>query len=132
MGIVAENIGIAFGTPPTRVLSNISLNISDGEFISLTGRSGAGKSTLLYVLSSLDDPTEGKVMIDDKDLAQMTSKELHWFRNTKLGFVFQFHYLLAELTVLENVLVPTFKLHQEKSKRERAKHLVEQFGLEKK
>ena len=59
----------------------------------------------------------------------MTSKELHWFRNTQLGFVFQFHYLLAELTLLENVLVPAMKLHEEKSRKARAENLVEQFGL---
>lgn len=129
MGIITDHIGIAFGTPPTRVLTDINLTISDGEFVSLTGKSGAGKSTLLYVMSSLDDPTEGKVSISGKDIATMTSKELHLFRNTKLGFVFQFHYLLAELTVLENVLVPAMKLHEEKSRRDRAIDLIEKFGL---
>lgn len=129
MAIVASHIGIEFGKPPTRVLTDINLTIDDGEFVSLTGRSGAGKSTLLYVLSSLDDPTEGSVSIAGKDISQMTSKELHFFRNTKLGFVFQFHYLLAELTVLENVLVPTFKLHQEKDRRPRAEYLLQEFGL---
>src|ERR1700689_2783257 len=104
MSVVAEHLGIAFGTPPTRVLTDINLTIEDGEFVSLTGRSGAGKSTLLYVLSSLDDPTEGQVSIAGQDIAKMSSKELHFFRNTKLGFVFQFHYLLAELTVVENLL----------------------------
>jgi len=129
MGIITDHIGIAFGTPPTRVLTDINLTINDGEFVSLTGKSGAGKSTLLYVMSSLDDPTEGKVSISGKDIATMTSKELHFFRNTKLGFVFQFHYLLAELTVLENVLVPAMKLHEEKSRRDRAIDLIEKFGL---
>jgi len=132
VGIIAEHLGIAFGTPPTRVLTDINLTIADNEFVSLTGRSGAGKSTLLYVLSSLDDPTEGRVIIEGQDIAKMTSKELHWFRNTKLGFVFQFHYLLAELTVIENVLVPALKLHQEKSRRARAENLIEQFGLSEK
>ena len=129
MGITAEHLGIAFGTPPTRVLMDINLTIADNEFVSLTGRSGAGKSTLLYVLSSLDDPTEGRVVIEGQDIAKMTSKELHQFRNTKLGFVFQFHYLLAELTVIENVLVPALKLHQEKSRRARAESLIASFGL---
>ena len=132
MGVIADHMGIAFGVPPTRVLTDINLKINDKEFVSLTGRSGAGKSTLLYVLSSLDDPTEGKVSIDEHDIAHMTSKELHQFRNTKLGFVFQFHYLLAELTVIENVLVPSFKLHQEKSRRERAEDLIGKFGLKEK
>jgi lipoprotein-releasing system ATP-binding protein len=132
VGITAEHLGITFGTPPTRVLTDISLTIADNEFVSLTGRSGAGKSTLLYILSSLDDPTEGRVVIEGQDISKMTSKELHQFRNTKLGFVFQFHYLLAELTVIENVLVPTLKLHQEKSRRARAEDLIEKFGLSEK
>lgn len=129
MSIVVEHVGKAFGSPPARILSDVSLAIPDGQFISLTGRSGAGKSTLLYVISTLDNPTEGKVMISGKDTSTMTSKELHWFRNVKMGFVFQFHYLIAELTVLENVLVPALKLHQEKERRARAENLIAQFGL---
>lgn len=129
MAIVADHIGIEFGEPPTRVLTDISFTIEEGDFVSLTGRSGAGKSTLLYILSSLDNPTEGKVAIAGKTLATMTSRELHSFRNTKLGFVFQFHYLIAELTVIENVLVPTLKLHEEKVRRPRAESLLAQFNL---
>ncbi|MGZ3649794.1 MAG: ABC transporter ATP-binding protein [Bdellovibrionota bacterium] len=129
MSIVAEHIGKAFGEPPVRVLSDISLAIPEGQFVSLSGRSGAGKSTLLYVISTLDNPTEGTVAFGGKDTTKMTSKELHEFRNTKVGFVFQFHYLINELTLLENVLVPTFKLHQEKTKRPRAEDLIAQFGL---
>lgn len=131
-GITAEHLGIAFGKPPTRVLTDINLTIEDGEFVSLTGRSGAGKSTLLYVLSSLDKPTEGTVSIAGKEISKMTSKELHWFRNTQLGFVFQFHYLLAELTVIQNILVPALKLHQEKTRRDRAENLIAAFGLSEK
>ena len=129
MGIVAEHLGKAFGNPPARILSDISVSIDDGDFVSLTGRSGAGKSSLLYVLSSLDNPTEGMVTIDGTDIAKMDSKELHAVRNTDIGFVFQFHYLIAELTVLENVLVPALKLHQEVTKRSRAENLIAQFGL---
>jgi ABC-type lipoprotein export system ATPase subunit len=132
MSIALEHVGKAFGTPPVRILSNISLKIPDGQFVSLTGRSGAGKSSLLYVISTLDNPTEGRVLISDKDTSTMTSKELHWFRNVKMGFVFQFHYLIAELTVLENILVPTLKLHQEIERRPRAENLIEQFGLSEK
>jgi putative ABC transport system ATP-binding protein/lipoprotein-releasing system ATP-binding protein len=129
MGIVAEHIGKAFGDPPARILSDISLSIEDGDFVSLTGRSGAGKSSLLYVISSLDSPTEGRVLIEGRDIAKMGSKELHAMRNTKVGFVFQFHYLIAELTVLENVLVPALKVREEKSRRSRAESLIAQFGL---
>lgn len=131
-GIKAEHIGISFGKPPTHVLMDINLQIEEGEFVSLTGRSGAGKSTLLYVLSSLDAATEGSVSIEGKEISSMTSKELHWFRNTQLGFVFQFHYLLAELTVMQNILVPSLKLHQEKARRGRAEHLISAFGLSEK
>ncbi|MDR3606828.1 MAG: ABC transporter ATP-binding protein [Oligoflexia bacterium] len=129
MSIVAEHIGKAFGNPPVRILSDISLTIPDGDFVSLTGRSGAGKSSLLYVLSSLDSPTEGRVLIEGVDITQMSSKQLHATRNVKIGFVFQFHYLIAELTVLENVLVPALKLHQEVSRRPRAENLIAKFGL---
>jgi lipoprotein-releasing system ATP-binding protein len=129
MSIVAENIGKAFGNPPARILSNINLTIQDGEFVSLTGRSGAGKSSLLYVLSSLDSPTEGRVMIEGIDISKMDSKQLHTTRNIKIGFIFQFHYLIAELTVLENILVPALKHHQEKLKKPRAENLIHQFGL---
>lgn len=129
MSIEAKGISKAFGQPPVQILSDISLTIPDGQFVSLTGRSGAGKSSLLYVLSTLDDPTSGTLCYDGKDATLMTSKELHWFRNTRMGFVFQFHYLIAELTVIENVLVPARKFHLEKEKRARAEILVERFGL---
>ncbi len=129
MAIVAERVGKAFGDPAVRILSDISLSIEDGDFVSLTGRSGAGKSSLLYILSSLDNPTEGRVLIGGRDIHQMNSNDLHAMRNNQIGFVFQFHYLIAELTMLENILVPALKLHQEESRRERAEHLIEQFGL---
>lgn len=129
MGIVARNVGKSFGQPPTRVLSDISLEIKDGEFISLTGRSGAGKSTLLYLISSLDHVSEGNIEIDGQDITRMKPEELHRFRNEKMGFVFQFHYLIAELTALENVLLPARKRNQEEQRRPLAESLLEQFGL---
>lgn len=132
MGIVAKNLGKAFGHPQVRVLTDISLEIKDGEFISLTGRSGAGKSTLLYILSSLDDPTEGSVEISGKDITKMDPEELYRFRNQNMGFVFQFHYLIAELTAIQNVLMPAMKFKQEKQRRARAEMLLEQFGLKEK
>ena len=81
MGIVATNIGKEIGSPSVRVLSDISLEIRDGEFISLTGRSGAGKSTLLYILSSLDNPTEGRIEISGRDITKIDPEELYRFRN---------------------------------------------------
>ena len=129
MAIIAQNIGKEIGVPSTRVLTDISLEIQDGEFVALTGRSGSGKSTLLYLLSSLDTPSEGKIEISGKDLQKISSDELYLFRNQHMGFVFQFHYLIAELTSVENVLMPTVKLHQKEKRRPAAESLLEQFGL---
>jgi len=132
MGIIAKNVGKVFGNPAVRVLTEISLEIKDGEFISLTGRSGAGKSTLLYVLSSLDNPTEGSVQISGADITKMDPEELYRFRNQKMGFVFQFHYLIAELTAIQNVLLPAMKYKEERKRQSRAEALLEQFGLKEK
>jgi putative ABC transport system ATP-binding protein/lipoprotein-releasing system ATP-binding protein len=132
MGISAKNIGKVFGSPAVRVLAGVNIDIQDGEFISLTGRSGAGKSTLLYVLSSLDNPTEGCVEISGRDITAMDPDELYRFRNQKMGFVFQFHYLIAELTAIQNVLMPALKFKEEKKRAGRAEDLLEQFGLKEK
>lgn len=132
MSIVALHAGKEIGIPPSRVLTDISLEIQDGEFVALTGRSGSGKSTLLYLLSSLDTPSEGKIEISGKDLQKLNSNDLHLFRNRHMGFVFQFHYLIAELTALENVLMPTVKLHQKEKRRPAAESLLDQFGLKEK
>jgi putative ABC transport system ATP-binding protein/lipoprotein-releasing system ATP-binding protein len=132
MGIVVKHMGKEIGDPPTRVLADINLEIRDGEFVALTGRSGSGKSTLLYLLSSLDSPSEGVVELDGHDLMSMPAEELHRFRNQHMGFVFQFHYLLAELTSLENVLMPARKFEQHLERRARAEHLLEAFGLKEK
>lgn len=129
MAIVTKNIFKNFGKPPTEVLKGISIEIRDGEFVSITGKSGSGKSTLLYILSTLDTPTSGELLIDNQNIHKMSEKEIHDFRNRSMGFVFQFHYLLNELNVLENVLMPATKNRQEKEKKEYALHLLEEFGL---
>jgi putative ABC transport system ATP-binding protein/lipoprotein-releasing system ATP-binding protein len=108
--IECQNITKEFGKPAQEVLHGLSFKIDDGEFISISGRSGSGKSTLLYLVSTLDLPTHGKIIIDGHDLAGFSSPELHAFRNRHIGFVFQFHYLLPELTALENVLLPARNL----------------------
>lgn len=128
-GIQATHVYKTFGYPPTEVLRDISLEIQEGEFVALTGKSGSGKSTLLYLLSSLDNTTSGKVRIDGNDLSEMNSRDLHAFRNSHMGFVFQFHYLLPELTALENVLMPCVKSGKEKEYRERAIALFQEFEL---
>ena len=129
MSIIAKNIGKKVGNPQVTILTNISLEVDDGDFVSLTGKSGSGKSTLLYILSSLDSPSEGSVHISGKDISLMESDELYSFRNQQMGFVFQFHYLIAELTVLENVLMPTMKLNKQIELKAYAESLLEQFGL---
>jgi lipoprotein-releasing system ATP-binding protein len=127
--IVADNIIKEFGDPPQRVLHGISLTIHDGEFVSISGRSGSGKSTLLYILSSLDKPTSGSVKIDGVDVYAETSQKIHAFRNERVGFIFQFHYLLPELTVLENILLPARNLGLVKEKREEAIEVLFRLGL---
>ncbi|MBL0741031.1 ABC transporter ATP-binding protein [Chryseolinea lacunae] len=92
------------------VLKNISLTIDQGEFVSITGKSGCGKSTLLYILSTMDTDYEGELVIDGSVMKGKTERELARVRNEKIGFVFQFHYLLNEFTVLENVMLPGLKL----------------------
>ena len=93
-----------------RVLSDINLSINEGEFVSIVGKSGCGKSTLLYILSTMDTDYEGQLFINNEELTKKTDKSLAKIRNEHIGFVFQFHYLLAEYNVLRNVMLPGIKL----------------------
>jgi lipoprotein-releasing system ATP-binding protein len=92
------------------VLNGVSLQVKRGEFVSITGKSGCGKSTLLYILSTMDTDYEGEVMIDGERTAGADKSRLAEIRNEKIGFVFQFHYLLPEFSVLKNVMLPGLKL----------------------
>lgn len=129
MGIRLEKVTKAFANATVPVLKGIDLEIADGDFVSLTGRSGSGKSTLLYVISSLDSPTTGSVEIDDTRIDAMDTRALHQFRNQKIGFVFQFHYLLPELTAIENVLIPARKAKRHKELAARALELLGEVEL---
>ncbi len=129
MGIVTKNIVKSFGQPPTTVLHGLSFSIKEGEFVSLTGRSGSGKSTLLYLLGALDTPTSGQVEIDGHDLSKISSEALHQLRNQSIGFVFQFHYLLPELTALENVLMPARKAKKDLAMERAVRGLLVECGL---
>jgi lipoprotein-releasing system ATP-binding protein len=129
MSISIKNVTKSFGEPPTQVLKGISAEIEDGEMVSITGRSGSGKSTLLYIISSLDRPTTGEVFVDNESLTHMSSDKIHQFRNLKMGFVFQFHHLLPELTALENVLMPTLKVLPDKKRNDFALELLKLFGI---
>lgn len=94
------------------VLNNISFVVRKGEFVTITGKSGCGKSTLLYILSTMDTAYEGTLVVKGQHLTGLSNNELAQFRNAHLGFVFQFHYLLPEFTVLQNVMLPALKLGQ--------------------
>jgi ABC-type lipoprotein export system ATPase subunit len=128
-GIDCISLNRSFGNPPLEILKSISLKIPKGQFVSVTGRSGSGKSTLLYALSGLDKITSGKVLFSGESIHDMPEKQLNLFRNFKMGFVFQFHYLLPEITVLENVLMPARKTNLHKTKEEEAKKILEDFSL---
>ncbi|OJV12689.1 MAG: ATP-binding protein [Dyadobacter sp. 50-39] len=92
------------------VLSDINLQLSRGEFVSVTGKSGCGKSTLLYILSTMDTDYDGELYIDGVRMNGKTEQQLAGVRNEKIGFVFQFHYLLNEFSVLQNVMLPALRL----------------------
>lgn len=106
-----KNISKFFHVPQTfQVLKDISFSINKGEFIALIGKSGSGKSTLLYVLSTMDTDFSGDIRINNFQLEGKSQNELAAFRNSNIGFVFQFHYLLPEFTAIENVMLPALKL----------------------
>ena len=132
--IVVETRGLKntyFTKVATPVLHGIDIKIRAGEFIAIIGQSGSGKSTLLNILGALDVPTEGQVLIDGVDIATLSEDELAALRNRVVGFVFQFHYLLDELTCLENVLTPVTIGKGEATAEEtaRAIALLERVGL---
>lgn len=107
----AKNINKFFHDPVRiQVIEDLSFSINKGEFVSLTGKSGCGKSTLLYVLSTMDTDYDGSLLIDGVEMPKKNEPFLAKIRNEKIGFVFQFHYLLNEFNVLENVMLPGLKL----------------------
>ena len=112
------------------VLRGLELTVAAGEEIAIIGESGVGKSTLLHVLGSLERPSAGQILFEDRDLFAMDERETATFRNHKLGFVFQFHYLLADFTALENVMMPALIARlPEREARESAANVLELVGL---
>jgi len=111
-----------------RALDNVSFSVKKGEFVLVIGSSGSGKSTLLNMVGLLDRPTEGRVLVDGFDTSDLTDNEISAFRNKKLGFVFQFANLLADLTVLENVLLPS-QIQFDSTTNNKAKEILEKVGL---
>ncbi len=112
------------------VLKGVDILIKKGEVVAITGKSGAGKSTLLHILGTLDQSDEGTILFEDNDISKYNNKELAKFRNSEIGFIFQFHYLLPEFTALENVCIPGFIAKRpENEVIEEAKKLLDYLGL---
>jgi lipoprotein-releasing system ATP-binding protein len=126
--ISVRNISKSYGS--LEVLHDISLDINKGEVLSIVGPSGAGKTTLLQIIGTLDRPDSGSVLFDGEDVAKFKEKRLARFRCEQIGFVFQFHQLLPEFTVLENVAIPAMIAGVSRKKSfERAAELINYLGL---
>jgi len=111
------------------VLKGVDLSIQQGERIALTGKSGAGKSTLLNIIATIEKPSKGEIIIDNKNPLLMSDTKMSLFRNKNIGIVFQFHHLLPEFNALENVAMPLLIARESKSAFERAKYMLEKVGL---
>ena len=130
----AINIYKEFHDPVTvPVLQDISFSINKSEFVAVTGKSGCGKSTLLYILSTMDTDYKGALFIDNEPMKNKKEAQLAAIRNQKIGFVFQFHYLLNEFSVLQNVMLPGLKLNKYSAKEveHRALEKLTMLGIEK-
>lgn len=120
----------ATASEPLVVLRDVSLKLSGGDSVAIVGPSGSGKSTLLQILGTLDHPDSGSVLIDDTNPFDLHENELARFRNQKIGFIFQDHHLLPQLTVIENVLIPTLATGKpSEDDLVRAQELIESVGL---
>ncbi|MDQ3535562.1 MAG: ABC transporter ATP-binding protein [Bacteroidota bacterium] len=112
------------------VLKGIDIHVKKGEIISIVGASGAGKSTLLHILGTLDQPDTGEVYINDKNLSKLSTSDLARFRNTHIGFIFQFHNLLPEFTAYENICIPAYiGKKSDKEIEARALELMDLLGI---
>lgn len=132
--IILKTMGINkyFNDPePFHVLKDVSIEIKKKEFVSIMGKSGCGKSTLLYILSTMDTSYTGELWIDGEAMTNKTQDQLAQIRNEKIGFIFQFHYLLPEFTVLKNVMLPALKLGKDKPQhiKERALEILDILGI---
>ncbi len=129
----ARNVNKYFHDPVTnQVLKDVNLTIEKGVFATVMGKSGCGKSTLLYILSTMDTEYEGELFIDGVNMRNRTEKELAQVRNEKIGFVFQFHYLLNEFSVIRIVMLPGLKLakYSEKEVENKAYEKLKLLGIE--
>lgn len=129
----AKAVSKYFHDPITvQVLNDINFTINRGDFVSVIGKSGCGKSTLLYILSTMDTDYEGEILIDGLSMKNKQEADLARVRNEKIGFVFQFHYLLNEFSVLKNVMLPGLKLgkYSEQEIEHRAYEKLKILGIE--
>jgi lipoprotein-releasing system ATP-binding protein len=118
------------GGAPLEVLRGLSMDVARGESIAIVGPSGCGKSTLLNLIGTLDQPTDGAIAFDGRNLIALNDDELALLRNREMGFIFQNHHLLPQCTVMENVLVPTLAHGRATTDdEERARHLLDRVGL---
>ena len=126
--IKANKINFSYGN--LKVLKELDFEIEKGEFVSIVGASGSGKTTLLQLLGTLENTDSGEIIIDEKSVQKLSAKELAIFRNQKIGFIFQFHNLLAEFSALENVCLPAYIAGISKKEAEKkAKEILNMLGL---
>ena len=131
MSVILEGSNLRKSIGDNPILNGISIAVEKGDFTSIVGSSGSGKSSLMYVLGLLDSPTSGEVYVDGRKVDFTDSKSLSDIRNRKIGFVFQFHYLIAELTASENVMVPMLKHGIKRPEaKDRSYSLLAELGLE--
>ncbi len=116
------------GNNKLKVLDGIDIKLEEGKIVTIMGKSGSGKSTLLNILSTLDSTDEGTISINGNDINYYTDDDISYMRNSYIGFVFQFHHLLPDFTVLENILMPSW-INKKISKKGRALELLDLLGL---
>lgn len=130
MSVILEGRDLRKSIGDNPILNGISIAVEKGDFTAIVGSSGSGKSSLMYVLGLLDSPTSGEVHVDGRKVDFTDSKSLSEIRNRKIGFVFQFHYLIAELTASENVIVPMLKRGVKRPEaKDRSHALLAELGL---
>jgi lipoprotein-releasing system ATP-binding protein len=130
---IRKELGLSKAIRQT-IIPNLSLEVNAGEFVSITGPSGSGKSTLLYLMGGLDRPTSGKVWLDGEAITEKTETEMNRIRNEKIGFIYQFHFLLPEFNAVENVSMPMMinGRRSRKEIRERAMKLLDMVDMQNK
>ena len=127
--LVAEGIYKNYGE--LKILQGVDISVKEGDIVSIVGSSGAGKTTLLQILGTLDKPDQGKISINGTDLLSLSGNKMAAFRNSQIGFIFQFHQLLPEFNAYENVMLPALILGlSKKEASEQAKNLLSKIGLE--